>query len=86
MLRYTMADVRANLLAVEDTSKENSEYPLVTLLEANHSLMAWAIATNKFGQHLTIKDCHGFWQLCQEYGFELTDEEKQEILDDFLRD
>lgn len=89
----TLSDVESNLESTAKALKEvsDSSISIVDLLKAQHSLMCWVFAhgssfIQKVLRDPDIKFVEPFWSLCSHYGFELTEEQKQEIFQDFLED
>jgi len=88
MGKYTLMNVQENLEAVVRATKEENIPPSLTL-QASHTLWIWAEAHNMIDRITSSKDAEliePFWGLCESYGIQLSDKEKNEIFENFLED
>lgn len=88
---HTIEEIRANLQDTMANSQRHPNFDLCFLIQANKTLMAWAHLNNLLSTIRDSKDIKRgvelaapFWKLCLECGIELTEREKETIVDNLI--
>ena len=93
--KYHLSDVESHFASIIDVIKSGEAQGIsaIDLIKANHCLWCWVFAHgSQFVNKLLMPDkkdislVEPFWSICAEYGFNLTQEQKQEIFEDFIND
>jgi len=84
----TLEDVKRNIKSVKEAVSVE-KIDVVIGLEANHTMWHWARMCGLFSKINDEKDFYltvGFWPLLEDEEIHLTDEQKKEILINFIED
>ena len=88
---YTIEEIQTNLRDALINSKRHPNFDLCFLIQANKTLIAWAHLNNLLSAIRDNKDIKKgvelaapFWEICLECGIELTEREKETIVDNLI--
>lgn len=83
------ARLASNMASVKEAHVEIPDYSIEYLMEANHTLMSWLAATGLMEYVHSLDDMpllKPFWNQLERLDYQFTEEEKEEILKDYLED